>query len=155
MQTLEKLQNGWSKNNTFALFLFKNINEDWLKNKLHKDGRTILEQFEHIIKMRLMWSTKINNNIGFITQLKSSNKNAINSQLKISASRVAETFNVLNKKNKNGYLEFDVVTLFTRLIAHEAHHRSQIIAIIKTNNLPISKSVNYGLWAWSHNFNRT
>lgn len=154
LQTIEKLQKGWSKNNNFALFLFKNINEDWLSNKLHSDGRNILEQFEHIIKMRLMWSTKINNNIDFVTKLKTSNKDKIESQLKISTLRVAETFKILDVKNEEGYTEFDVVTLFTRLIAHEAHHRSQVIAIIKANDLPINKSVNYGLWSWSHNFNK-
>ena len=36
-----------------------------------------------------------------------------------------------------------------QMVAHEAHHRGQIMMTITRNKLPISKSVNFGLWGWN------
>ena len=39
---------------------------------------------------------------------------------------------------------------FAQMIAHESHHRGQIMTIITRNDLQISKSVNFGLWSWNN-----
>ena len=60
MAPLDKILFAWKKNNSLTLFLHKNIEDDWQKEKLHKKGRTVKQQFLHMVQMRLMWSTKIN-----------------------------------------------------------------------------------------------
>jgi uncharacterized damage-inducible protein DinB len=34
------------------------------------------------------------------------------------------------------------------LIAHEAHHRAQVVLILKQNGHPVDKKVSYGIWEW-------
>lgn len=38
---------------------------------------------------------------------------------------------------------------FAQMIAHESHHRGQIMGIVTRNGFEIDKSVNYGLWNWN------
>ena len=39
---------------------------------------------------------------------------------------------------------------FAQMIAHESHHRGQIMAMISRNELEMNKSVNFGLWSWNN-----
>ena len=151
MTELDKILNGWKINNNYAHFLLKNLKAEWLNCVLYEKSRTIEEQFDHIIRMRLMWSSKINNKLGNESAIKTSNKNSLFLRLDNSSKRIIETFNFLNICDND---KFELFTLYTRLITHESHHRSQIIAIIKVNHLEINPYVNYGLWNWGHNFNK-
>ena len=34
------------------------------------------------------------------------------------------------------------------MVAHEAHHRGQIMLILKVNNRFVDKKIQYGIWEW-------
>lgn len=141
----------WNQNNKVTLYLLDNIEEEWLSTKVNGKGRSIGEQFLHINNIRSFWVNKVGEKIDLKIDKKHSNsKKKLQSALHASSLKMSETLNeVFEKESIKGFKPHPTA-FFAQMIAHESHHRGQIMQTVKRNELKISKSVNFGLWNWNN-----
>ena len=140
----------WDINHKVTLYLLEHIAPEWLSAQLGEKGRSIGEQFVHINNIRSMWINKVGKKVDVkINKKEANNKLGLKTALLFSAEHMLLTLEQVFQENTiKGYKPHPSAFL-GQMIAHEAHHRGQIMTAITRNNLPISKSVNYGLWGWS------
>ncbi len=150
MNYTKDLLETWKVNHKVTVYLLEHIAPEWLTTKLGGKGRTIGEQFVHINNIRSMWINKVGKKIDVkIDKKEAKDKQALKTALLFSAEHMLSTLeNVLMDNHIKGYKPHSAAFL-GQMIAHEAHHRGQIMTTITRNELPISKSVNYGLWGWN------
>ncbi len=149
MEIIQEIVETWTMNNNGTLYLLENIETEWLPAKLAGKGRSIGEQFVHINNVRSMWVNKVGEKIDLkLDKEKAVNKNELKTALELSSLKMAETLtNLVSGNTAKGYKPHPTAFL-ARMIAHESHHRGQIMATISRNDLKISKSVNFKLWSY-------
>lgn len=131
--------------------LLVGINEAHLTDTGSK-GRSVGEQFAHIHNVRLMWikaalPSLMDGQIKIEKEDKLSKK-LLFDRLEQSAKGIS---GVMEDGFKNGRVKGfkpHPEAFLAYMVAHEAHHRGQIILILKENkHLPDNKTL-YGLWEW-------
>ncbi len=145
------LIHSWDLNNKVTLYLLDNIKTEWLTTKLNDKGRSIGEQFLHINNIRSYWIGKVGEKIDLKLDKKyAKDKNKLEEALQKSAQKMNETLSkIFEQENINGYKPHPVA-FFSQMIAHESHHRGQIMTIANRNGLEVDKTVNFGLWNWNN-----
>jgi uncharacterized damage-inducible protein DinB len=141
----------WQINNRIDLYLLDAIAEGHLVDALASKGRDVAKQFAHIHNVRLMWlksaapdllekQTKLEDNV---------TKDML--RLRITESGLAIE-NLLARAVDNGGkvkgFKPHVTAFVGYMIAHDAHHRSQIILALKQSGHKIDQKVGYGIWEW-------
>lgn len=151
MDVQADLLHSWDLNHKVTLYLLDAIEPDWLPTKLGGRGRSIGEQFVHIHNIRSFWIGKVDRKVDLKLEKKHArDKEQLNAALKRSSQEMRETLsNVFEQESIKGYKPTPVA-FFSQMIAHESHHRGQIMSTVATNGLPIDKSVNFGLWNWNN-----
>ncbi len=145
------LINSWYINNKVTLYLLSNIETEWLSARLQGKGRSIGEQFVHINNIRSFWIGKVSEKADLKIDKKFSNdKERLDKALDISALKMGETLSEIFTQEKITGYKPHPIAFFSQIIAHEAHHRGQIMTTITRNGFPISKSINFGLWNWNN-----
>ncbi|MEM8510160.1 MAG: DinB family protein [Bacteroidota bacterium] len=141
----------WELNNKVSLYLLDHIYDEWLPKKLNGTGRSIGEQFLHINNIRSFWIGKVGEKIDLKLDKKfAQNKKKLEEALQKSSEKMNATLsNIFHQESITGYKP-NPVAFFSQMIAHESHHRGQIMATVTRNGLPIDKSVNFGLWNWNN-----
>ena len=141
----------WNQNNQINLYLLDNIEKDWLPKKLNGKGRTIGEQFIHINNIRSFWIGKVGEKIDLKIDKKHANsKRILKEALRRSSQIMSDTlYQLFEQESIKGYKPHPTA-FFVQMIAHESHHRGQVMTIIARNDLKINKSVNFGLWSWNN-----
>ena len=141
----------WQINNRIDLYLLDAISEGYLADTLASKGRDVGKQFAHIHNVRLMWlktaapdlnatQTKVEDNI---------TKDFLKMRLTESGLAVE---NLLSRACDNGGkvkgFKPHVTAFLGYLLAHDAHHRSQIIVALKQSGHKIDQKIGYGIWEW-------
>lgn len=149
MDRIKDIADTWKMNNQVTLYLLENIKDDWLSTKLSDKGRSIGEQFVHINNIRSFWISKVSEKIDLkIDKKYANNKQQLIDALRKSSQKMSDTLSELfQQESIKGYKPHPTA-FFAQMIAHESHHRGQIMTTITRNDLKISKSVNFGLWSW-------
>ena len=76
-------------------------------------------------------------------------KQEIAKALEKSSLKMSEVLNqLLEQESITGYKPHPIA-FFAQMIAHESHHRGQIMTIVTRSGFKIDKSVNFGLWNWN------
>jgi uncharacterized damage-inducible protein DinB len=150
MDIKKDLLDTWRINNEVTLFLLENIDSAWLPAKINNQGRSIGEQFLHINNIRSFWINKVGEKLDLKLDKKYTNDTKeLKKALEKSSQKMSEVLKLLfNKESISGYKPHPTA-FFTQIIAHEAHHRGQIMTIVKRNGFKIDKSVDFGLWNWN------
>lgn len=150
MNIKEDIIQTWGLNNKVTLFLLDNIEKDWLSAKINGQGRSIGEQFIHINNIRSFWINKVGVKIELKLDKKYINdKQEIAKALEKSSLKMSEVLNqLLEQESITGYKPHPIA-FFAQMIAHESHHRGQIMTILTRSGFKIDKSVNFGLWNWN------
>ena len=117
-------------------------------------ARSIGEIFAHIIEVRIK-QLELHSGQEFISELEplsstdTESRDALAAALEESANCV---INYLEAElaDANSVLEGQqkVSVLLAHLIAHDAHHRGQILAILGQNGVEIPEVVTHGIWEW-------
>ena len=146
-----ELLDAWSLNNKVTLYLFENIEPKWLEAKNQGKGRSVGEQFVHINNIRSYWIGKVDRKEDLkIDKKYQKDKERLVTSLNITGDRMTKTLeSILNQGKIKGYKPHPLA-FYSQMISHESHHRGQIMMTITRNELPISKTVNFGIWNWNN-----
>lgn len=151
MEFENELLDAWQLNNKVTLYLLENIDPTWLQAKIQEKGRSIGEQFVHINNIRSYWIGKVSKKEDLkIDKKYRKDKERLSKSLNITGSKMTETLkSILDTGKIKGYKPHPLA-FYSQMISHESHHRGQIMMTISRNDLPISKTVNFGLWNWNN-----
>ena len=99
-----------------------------------------------------MWINKVGEKTDLkLDKRKSIDRSELRTGLELSSQKMVETLTNLFTENAIKDYKPHPTAFFARMIAHESHHRGQIMSTITRNDFKISKSVNFGLWSYWHN----
>ncbi|MCX6351667.1 MAG: hypothetical protein NTX03_07385 [Bacteroidetes bacterium] len=145
----------WEINNRINLMLLESIAEEQLADKLNGGGKSVGAQIAHIHQARLFWLDgygKIDvSSMEKIAKDQTENKTLLKECLGISNLAMIDMFEKLNEKGGvTGYnnLQSPLITFLGYTLAHEAHHRGQIMLTLKSNGHLPDKALTFGIWEW-------
>ena len=142
----------WHTSNRCNLLLLDALEEDHLSLVSRPRARSVGDQFAHLHNARLMWlehsapdlaegMEKIASGAyGDIERLES----ILNASAEAIAKLLERSIETGNVKSYRGSPEL----FFAYLVAHEGHHRGQVLLTLKLAGVSVDKSVQYGIWDW-------
>jgi uncharacterized damage-inducible protein DinB len=142
----------WEISHRMNEYLLTGIKEENFKDTAASKGRNVGEQFAHINNVRLMWVKEAAPDL-LSGLIKVEKENPITKKLLLDA--FLKSTDAISEILKRGF-ETGRVKGFKPhpeayvgyLIAHESHHRGQIIIALKENGHMPDKKILYGLWEW-------
>jgi uncharacterized damage-inducible protein DinB len=148
-----ELYKTWEIDQRINLYLLEPIAEEYLRDSLVSQGRSVGEQFAHIHNVRLMWLKvalpEALKGLEKIEKEQAGSKKLLQKSLTASGEAITKLFkhSIENDGKVKGFKP-DVVAFLGYLIAHDAHHRSQIIIALKQSGHKIDQKIAYGIWEW-------
>lgn len=123
--------------------------EAWAAEPPGGKGRSLAALISHIHSVRLMWLKAA----GMKALPAPLEKTASIAEAKAALEASAAALNELLAKALHGdgripNFKPDVWAFVGYLIAHEAHHRGQMLLLARQIGHPVDKSTSYGLWEW-------
>ncbi|MBX7203869.1 MAG: DinB family protein [Bacteroidia bacterium] len=142
----------WEINNRINLYLLKSVKEEYLTDALVSKGRNTGQQFAHMHNVRLMWlkvaKPELMEVVSKIEKEDRITKELLHDSLTASTNAMTQLLQEAFIKGRVKNFKPHPQAFLGYLIAHEAHHRAQIILALKQSGHPIDKKVQYGLWEW-------
>jgi uncharacterized damage-inducible protein DinB len=141
----------WQINNRINQYLLQAIPEEQLTDVSASKGRTVGEQLAHIHNVRLMWLKEVMpESMPTVDKIEKDkiNKQLLKEQLEKSGEAISQ---LLQKGVETGRVKGfkpHPTAFLGYLIAHEAHHRGQIVLSLKQSGHPLDKKILFGLWEW-------
>jgi len=137
-------------NNNINLYLLDAIQEDHLKDQSASKGRTVGEQFAHMHNVRLMWLKAAEPLLLKGLEKIEKEKGITKSMLKKSLADSANAIEVLleNSGGKVKGFKPHATAFLGYIIAHEGHHRGQILLCLKQSGHMVDKKIQFGIWEW-------
>jgi uncharacterized damage-inducible protein DinB len=143
----------WEINNRVNLYVLDAIAPEFLSDISASKGRSVGEQFAHLHNVRLMWLKQAAPDV-FETQTKiekaqAADKEFIRFALENSNEGIKQLFqNSLSNGGKIKGFKPHATAFLGYLIAHESHHRSQIILSLKQAGHHLDRKTLFGIWEW-------
>lgn len=148
---MDQLIDTWQINNRINLYLINGIEESSFNLTSASKGRTVGEQLAHIHNVRLMWLNAAMPEL--MASVKKIEKESITKNVVLEQfSKSSEAITALIKKGladgKIKNFKPHPVAFVGYLIAHEGHHRGQVILSLKQAGRPLDKKILFGIWEW-------
>lgn len=142
----------WEISHRMNEYLLTGIKEEHFTDVSASKGRNVGEQFAHINNVRLMWVKVAAPELLSALQ-KIEKEDRITKKLLLDAfeKSTAAITEMLKKGFETGKIKGfkpHPEAFLGYMIAHEAHHRGQIIISLKENKHMPDKKILYGLWEW-------
>ena len=143
----------WEIHNRINLFLLEAIEPAHLQDVSASKGRNVGEQFAHLHNVRLMWLKSAAPDL--LRKLKKIEKEdaAKKDLLRKALADSGEAIHLLLKQalesgGKVKGFKPHATAFLGYLVAHESHHRGQVVLALKQANHHLDKKVLYGIWEW-------
>jgi uncharacterized damage-inducible protein DinB len=142
----------WAISHRMNEFLLTGIKQEYLADLPAAKGRSVGAQFAHIHNVRLLWikaaapdllsrSSRIDTDQPITKQVLLDAFEKSTEQITELLQRGLDTGRIKGfKPHPEAFLGY--------MIAHESHHRGQIIMTLKQNGHLPDKKILYGLWEW-------
>lgn len=149
---MHQLTETWYINHRINIYLLDSIDEGNLADQLSSKGRSVGEQFAHIHGVRLMW-LKVASPDVYAAQEKIDKgvqitKELLKSALESSAKAIADLIEKGIEEGKIKNFKPHPTAFLGYMVAHEAHHRSQVVIALKQSGHKVDQKVAYGIWEW-------
>jgi uncharacterized damage-inducible protein DinB len=143
----------WQISNRINLYLLDAIDEKHLSDLASGiKGRDVGRQFAHLHNVRLMWlkaaAPKLHEKQKKIDTEKKISKKTLRDSLEKSGEAIAALLERGFAEGKIRGFKPHPAAFLGYLLAHEAHHRGQIMLALKQNGHPVDQKTQYGLWEW-------
>jgi uncharacterized damage-inducible protein DinB len=147
----DQLTEAWNTNNSMNKLLIDHTREGAMGLCPGKSGRTIYQQWLHVINVRSQWIEVMLPN-GKAANLKKESlpdRNKLKESLDDTSKAIANILeNGWDKDGKLKSFKKGIFSFFAYLISHEAHHRGNVLLTMKLAGEKIPDSVKWGLWEW-------
>jgi uncharacterized damage-inducible protein DinB len=138
-------------NNRVNLLLLDAMTEEQLAHVPNPRTRSIGNQFAHLHNVRVMWlevsaparakaTRKIEKGAAVKAELRAA--------LEASAEAVAAAIGEAVETEKMRAYKRGPIAFCGYALAHEGHHRGQILVHLKRAGMPVSREIQYGIWEW-------
>ena len=135
-------------------FLLGAIPDAHLSDVAASKGRSVGQQFAHIHNVRLMWlkaaAPQLLEGLLKIEKEDSMTGSQLTTQLQSSATAIASLLELGIAEGRIKNFKPHPEAFVGYLIAHEAHHRSQVIIVLKEHKHLPDKKILFGLWEWGN-----
>lgn len=143
----------WAIHNRIHLYLLAEVDEASLGDLTAGKGRSAGEQLAHVHNVRLMWLKSAAPDL--LAGLEKVEKDGARSKETL-ARALAASGEAIAKMLERAFagdgrikgFKPHAAAFLGYLIAHEAHHRGQLVVSLKLAGHPLSQKVGYGLWEW-------
>ena len=142
----------WQISHRINEYLLNGIKDEHLTDVSFAKGRSVAAQFAHIHNVRLLWikssAPDLEKSIVKIDTEKPLTKKIILDAYKKSAEAISKILKRGIETGKIKGFKPHPEAFLGYLIAHEAHHRGQILIALKENKHLPDKKILFGLWEW-------
>jgi uncharacterized damage-inducible protein DinB len=148
---MHQLTETWYINHRINIYLLDSIDEAALNDQLSSKGRNVGEQFAHMHNVRLMWlKVSAPDKMEGLEKIEKGNiaKPGLMNALEASAKAIGELLEKGGAEGKIKGFKPHPTAFLGYMLAHEAHHRSQIIIALKQSGHRVDQKVAYGIWEW-------
>ena len=149
---MKNLIETWEINQKMNQFLIEGIKDEFFPDRSVAKGRTVGEQLAHIHNVRLMWikvaAPELLDSQRKFEKDENISKQLLVDELKKSSKAIASVLENAFVTGKIRGFKPHPEAFLGYMIAHEAHHRGQIIMVLKENGHIPEKKILYGLWEW-------
>ncbi len=148
----QQILDTWAINNRINLYLLDAVPSEYLKDQLSSKGRNVWSQLAHLHNVRLMW-LKVSMPEALAKLAKIEKDDTIDKPLLVksltdSGDAIAGLLAVSCDSGKVKNFKPHVTAFLGYIIAHDAHHRSQVIIALKQSGHKIVQKIGYGIWEW-------
>jgi uncharacterized damage-inducible protein DinB len=135
--------------NRIHLYLIEALDEQaWSAAPPGGKGRTIAALFAHIHSVRLMWLKAAKQALPGALEKEASRSEA-KKALMASAKAIEEwVLPALEGDGRIPNFKPDGWAFVVYLVAHEAHHRGQVMLLARQAGFPVEKKASFGMWEW-------
>lgn len=152
MTTEEQIVDSWRIHNRINLYLLEAIAPDSLGATAASKGRSVGEQFAHIHNVRLMYlevsAKELMKDLAKVEKTAAGDRDLLRSSLEASGAAMATFIEQGLASGKIKGFKPHPAAFVGYLIAHEAHHRGQLMVALKEAKAAVDKKIAYGMWEW-------
>jgi len=153
-ELLGQILEAWWTNHRIHLLLIDHISEEGMRSTLSKrGGRNVVRQLAHVHNNRV-WQLEarardLAEGLPKFETRDEPDKETLRQALLASAERIATFFEeCLEGAPKRRGFKKGVITHLAYFIAHESHHRGNILLTLKQCGHPLPKEIAYAIWDW-------
>jgi uncharacterized damage-inducible protein DinB len=142
----------WNLNNRLNLRLLDALTDEQLGAVIGSRGKPVTSYFAHIHMARFYWLQRRARTLA--NGLKKvgaglANRTTLRQALIASGRAMAELFSEAERTGKIKGTRLGPVAFLGYALAHEAHHRGQILLHLKIARQPLDRAIAYSLWYWN------
>jgi uncharacterized damage-inducible protein DinB len=138
-------------NNRVNLQLLDLLSDEQLAYSANPRARSIADQFAHLHNVRRVWlEVRAPSAAEQLEKLEKGDlsRAELRSALEASAEALAEAIGESERTGKMKGYKRGPAAFCGYVLAHEGHHRGQIILHLKYGGMPIDKIAGFALWEW-------